>query len=322
MLLLVVGGSTAFAAGERLAARDVLDRVGSAVVGIRCRLGTLQQFSGTGIVIDPTGLVLTSTAVVPRGAREIRVFFLGGRVERARLLTAAPEVETSLLRIAASSPLAPLDTRRLAWLPLGDDRRLRLGDPVYSVGNAFGSLESDDQVTLASGLVSGRYPLAEPRPRASYRGPVIETSAALNTGMSGGPLLDARGEVVGLLSPNFSRSRWLGTAVPIHRVKPVVGRFRGWFDDRREGGRSWAGLELHVVGGREIRVLSVEAGGPAERAGLRRRDRLVAFDGREIESLDVFGALFRGKRPGERITLRIDRDGTVREVVVVLGGRY
>ena len=175
---------------------------------------------------------------------------------------------------------------------------------------------------LAAGLVSGLYELTERRPQATYIGPTIETSAAVNDGMDGGPLLNRRGEVIGLLSLNYSRNRWMGTAVPINKLKPIIARHRGWLDDRLQSYPVYAGLELAEVGRREIQVLRVRRGSPAASAGLRAGDVVSGHGGDELSSLDELRRHFAGAQPGDELELAIRRDGKPLQVTIVLWGRF
>lgn len=300
---------------------DLYAKTAPAVVGVTCRRGR-ESYYGTGVFIDPTGLVLTSVTVVPDGARDIRVYLEGGRVGKAELLTAVVEKELSLLRLGNLSRLLRSGETGLPHLKLGDSTDVRAGEQAYTLGNAFQSIQDDDRVVLAAGLVSGVYELTKKRSEATYVGPTIETSAALNNGMDGGPLLNRRGEIIGLLSLNFSPIRWLGTTVPVNELKPIVARYRGWLDDRQQRFPVYAGLEIEVVGGRDIRVLRVRRGSPAARAGVRAGDTVIAVNGRNLTSLEILRRHFAGARPGDELELNVQRNGETLDFVVSFWGRF
>jgi S1-C subfamily serine protease len=294
--------------------------VAPAVVGLTCRREG--DYYGTGVLIDPAGLVMTSVTVVPQGARDIRVYLRGGRVATAELLKAVADRELSLLRIENMDRLLAEGEAALPHLKLGDSARVRIGEPSYALGNAFLSIQQDDRVTLAAGLVSGLYDLKEKRSQATYVGPAIETTAALNNGMDGGPLLNGAGEIIGLLSLNYSRSRWLGTAVPVNKLKPIIAGYRGWLDDRLESYPVYAGLEIEQVGGRDIRILRVRAGSPAAAAGLRPGDVLKGCGGARLSSVAGLRRQLERARPGDELELELERDGTSQRVTIVLWGRF
>ena len=176
--LLPVPGSSAAAdhTEEYPSAADVYARVAPAIVGLSCRLGTRGRYFGTGVLIDPSGLILTSVTVVPPGARSIRVYLRGGREAAARLLLTDEARELALVEIHDVKRIAR--KKPLPHLKLGDSREVRLGDPVYTLGNSFQSIENDDQVSVASGIVSGFFRLKEKLSESTYVGNAVETTAA------------------------------------------------------------------------------------------------------------------------------------------------
>ena len=296
------------------------DRLSEAVVGITCRNGRVEYF-GTGTVIDPAGLVLTSVTVVPEGASRIRVYLRGGRVVSGRVIAWQGDREFALVKIDGSRLGRAGDEKpRIPYVTMGSSARARLGESVYVLGNAFQCIISDDRVAMSGGIVSGLYSLRKTRSESSYLGPIIETNAAVNNGMDGGPLVDATGRLLGVISLNYSRNRWLGTAVPIDRLKPLVSRHRGWFTD--QGARAYAGLELEEVAGSEIRVLGVAANGPAAQAGLRVGCRIVKVNGEAASSLKAFVQFFASQRPSQRLVLEIVSDGQPSTVEITLWARF
>jgi S1-C subfamily serine protease len=310
-----------------LSAEALYNVVSPAVVAITCHRfaslgGRREVYFGTGAIIDPSGLILTSVTVLPEGAREIRAYLRGGRVARAELLLHMPELEVSVARLAGLDQLVAAGGGAVPYLELGDSDAVEVGDAAFSLGNAFHSIERDDQVTIAAGVVSGRFGLREKRSESTYLGPAIETSAALNNGMDGGPLVNARGEIIGLLSLNYSLQRWLGTAVPVNALKTALGRHRGWFDDRRQGHAAFVGCELFDHLGAAARVARVRPGSPAEAAGLRPRDLVTSFRGADVRGAADFDGLFQGSRPGERVKFEVERDGKTVVLECELGRRF
>ena len=307
----------------------VYERVAPAVVGITARRGRGEPFIGTGTIIDPSGLVLTTVTVVPKDAWQIRVFLRGGKVLPGRLVLVKEEKELALIRIGLAGAKA-----EFPYIQLGDSLEVSIGDAAFTFGNAFESIESDDQITLGEGLVSGIYDLTQGDllSESKYVGPVFETSAPLNDGMDGGPLIARDGSVIGLLILGYSKSRWLGTAIPVGELKPLLGTERGWFNDRDEEFTAYAGLELEEVGGKEVRILRVHLDGPAFRAGLKPGEKIVGMGGEALESLEAFRAAFGKSAPGAGLELEVEAGpagreaaaggGARRRVPVVLGGRF
>lgn len=301
-------------------ASALYERTAPAVVGITCRSGPSNFYFGTGTIIDPRGLVLSSVTVVPKDARQIQVYLHGGRVLAARSLAIEPEKELALLSLEGKAPGGGFPCVRL-----GDSRRVELGDPAFSLGNAFQSIEYDDQVSLGEGIVSGYFRLKEKQSQSTYIGLALETSAPINSGMDGGPLLDKSGDMIGLLSLNYSRSRWLGTAVPIHVLKPLLNPYRGWFNDRDEEFAAYAGLELEERGeaaSREVRILRVYDPGPAFQAGLTAGEVVVAIGDKPLESMAAFRATFGAAKAGEKLRLGTRHEGKTRQSEIILWGKF
>lgn len=278
------------------------ERAAPAVVALTCEVRGVGVFFGTGTIIDPSGLVVTSTTVVPSGAQNLRVFVLGGAIHPGKPLAVDERTELSLVRIEAPPGSPPFPS-----VPLGDSDDIQVGETAITLGNAFQSIQDDDQVTLGAGVVSGLYSLAETHDQSSYRGKVIETTAHLNDGMDGGPLLDGAGSLIGVLCLNYSRSRWLGTAVPINELKPLIARQRGWLSDKLEEFPAYAGLELEQPDAGGLKVLKVYSDGPALAAGIRPGDRVISIAGEEMRSIEDLRGMLHKSRTGETLEVAILR---------------
>ncbi|MFW5699163.1 MAG: S1C family serine protease [Planctomycetota bacterium] len=179
---------------------------------------------GAGFIIAADAQTLTGLTLaeaVPSDADAFTVVLPGGRRLQARVERRGERSTALLFTVQRDGTTAPRP------LELADSEQLRIGDHVWTAGNPFGALETDGRAALSRGIVSGRYaiPPSEPPMRgrlgrvlSHYRGPVIETDAAINDGNQGGPLLDAAGRVVGIVSLGVVRQRRVGTVVPIARV--------------------------------------------------------------------------------------------------------
>lgn len=304
---------------ERALGRDgipeVYERVAPAIVGITCA-GPSGGYFGTGTIVDPGGLAVTSTTVVPRDAREIRVYLRGARVLPARLVLADDADELALVAIQG----APGE--RFPSLELGDSGALRVGDVALTFGNAFRSIETDDQVSLGVGIVSGFSVLEETFSQSKYNGPAIEITAPLNSGADGGPLIDVEGRFVGILCLNYSRSRWLGTAVPLSRFRHLLQKHLSVFDERWESFGVYAGFGLELGADGAILVREVSAGGPAAQAGLAEGDAIREIGGRAANSLDDVRAVLGGARPGALLRLKVRRRESSLELEIRPWGRF
>ena len=336
-LALFALGAAPAPAEQAVPAQDLPSRVFSeaspSVVGIRVwtRDGGGRREPnafGTGTIIHPLGLVLTSITVVPGEPRAIEVRLPGGRTVSAEKVAAVPEKEIVVLRLERGK-----DSGQYPSVRLGSSGRVRVGELAFALGNSYHSIEEDEQISFTAGAISGWYTLTETRNESRYKGPALETTAAVTDGMDGGPLLDSRCRLLGLLSLNYSRSRWLGIAVPIDILKPLIAEAVGWFGPGVESLPVHAGLELLPASiaaglpagtdaGRRAEVTWVEEGGPAARAGLVPGDRILSWNGEALAGPREFSGRFAGLSPGARIRLEVERDGARREVELVPWGRF
>lgn len=286
--------------------------------------------AGSGFLIDKVGHILTNYHVV-QGAQTIQVTFGDHSTYKARFIGADPVNDIALIQIDAKS-------RKLAPLPLGDSRKLQVGQRVLAIGNPFGF-----QSTLTTGVVSALGRTVQTGDN-TFIDDAIQTDAAINRGNSGGPLLDSRGEVIGINSAIYSPSgtaAGIGFAIPIATARRVAedliehGRvLRATLG--AEGRTLWPDLAqaLGLQVERGVLVESVSPGGPASNAGIHGGNRVVlaglrelriggdviiGVNGQRVNSQSDLNLLLNRARPGEAVTLTILRDGRRRDVRVVLG---
>lgn len=267
---------------------------------------------GTGFLISADGYVLTNHHVVD-GADEVTVRLSDRREYKAKVVGSDQQSDVALLKIAATG---------LPSLRIGDSRQLRPGQWVVAIGSPFGL---DHSVT--AGIVSavGR---SNPYANQQYV-PFIQTDVAINRGNSGGPLLDTRGQVVGINSQIFSNSGgYMGVsfAIPIDVAMNAVDQLKS----KGRVSRGLLGIGLEGIDADQARALGlpdtrgalvreVQPGSGASRAGLQRLDVIRAFNGTPIEDASSLPPLVGALPPGSRTTLTIMRDGRQRDVTVVLG---
>ena len=264
------------------------------------------QSLGSGFVVDEEGTILTNEHVVA-GADAIEVTFADGRTVEAELLGSDASTDVAVLDVDV-----PAD--ELAPLPLGSSSAVRVGEPVVAIGSPFGL-----QGSVTAGIVSavGRVVRA---PNGFSIAGAIQTDAPVNSGSSGGPLLTMTGEVVGInaqIESPTGGNVGVGFAVPIDLARRVL--------DAVLAGETVAHPYLGTrvadadSGGAEL--TSVEAGGPADDAGLEDGDVVVAVDGAAIRSSDDLVAAVAARSPGDEVVLTVERDGDTRDVEVTLGRR-
>ncbi len=194
---------SAVIAADPPATRAVADHVLAATVGISTKTSDGGGFSGTGSVVTPTGHILTSTSVVPSNATDIKVMFPGFVSRDATLVASDDKLAVSLIKV---------DAKDLACLPIAREMP-PIGSLSYSASDVDRVLLTNGRASFSRGIVSGGYDVAK-QGESTYSGPVIETTAAVNPGSDGGPLIDATGRLCGVISLGVSPLRWQGVAVP------------------------------------------------------------------------------------------------------------
>ncbi len=257
---------------------------------------------GSGVILTPDGYVLTNSHVV-RGADRLEVRLVDGREFTARVVGEDPHTDLAVLQLPASG---------LPAATLGDSSKLRVGQLVVAIGNPLGFA-----ATVTAGVVS-----ALGRTLRSETGRLIEnviqTDAALNPGNSGGPLVNGRGEVVGINTAVIAGSQGLCFAIPVNTVKWVAaqliqyGRVRraylGIAASTAPVDRSLA-LRHRLSMPTAVRVVEVQPDSAAERAGLRGGDLIVELEGRSVRNLDDLQAVLGQHPPGVPLTVHVIRNG-------------
>jgi serine protease Do len=262
---------------------------------------------GSGFVLSADGFVMTNAHVV-EGADEVFVTLTDKREFKARVVGADKRSDVALVKIDATG---------LTSVRIGDVNRLKVGEWVMAIGSPFG-LEN----TVTAGIVS-----AKARDTGDLV-PLIQTDVAINPGNSGGPLINLRGEVVGINSQIYSRSggfMGISFAIPIDEASRVAEQLRA--NGRVIRGR--IGVQIEQVS-KEVAesiglgkpfgamVGSVEAGGPAEKAGIEPGDIITKFEGRTIEKMGDLPRIVGAIKPGQKATVQVFRRGSYRDLSVTV----
>jgi len=257
--------------------------------------------SGSGFLFTPDGFILTNSHVV-HGATEMEATFLDGQTHHARLIGEDPDSDLAVLRVDDALDLSPAE--------LGSSQALQVGQLVAAIGSPLGF-----QATVTAGVVS-----ALGRSLRSQSGRlidnIIQTDAALNPGNSGGPLVNSRGQVVGVNTATILAAQGLCFSIAIDTAKRVAGQIMQFGKVRRGyigiGGQNIdiprqivRHFNLSVEKG--VLVVTVEEGGPAQRAGLAERDVLVGFEGQPVESMDDLHRYLSAGEPGKIYSLSVIR---------------
>ena len=276
------------------------EKVGPAVVNIEVRgkRGGSEVASGTGsgFVFTPDGFILTNSHVV-NGAAEVSVLLHDGRRAVAQIIGNDPDSDLAVVRIEA---------RELTQADLGESRALRVGQIAIAVGSPYGF-----QHTVTAGVIS-----AVGRSLRSVTGRlidnVIQTDAALNPGNSGGPLVDSRGRVIGVNTATILPAQGLCFAIAIDSAKFVAARLMRFGKiERGYIGIAGANTALprrlarfhRVASDSCVQVAAVESGSPAEKAGLKRNDLIIACGAMLIRGIDDLQRMLADEPVGESITI-------------------
>jgi len=312
--------------GQQAAAEGPLDAYSRVVVSVAARLtpsvaslrvsrrvrgGRRLDGAGSGVVITSDGFVLTSAHVVSGGDSRGRATFTDGRDLDFSVVGADPLSDLAVLRLAADD-LSPAE--------LGDAERLQVGELVVAIGNPHGFGGS-----VTAGVISALGRSLPTRAGSTMRivDNVIQTDAALNPGNSGGALADARGQVVGVNTAVAGIG--LGLAVPINAATRriigglmSVGRFRRAYLRLGGGERPLPPRLSRQLGQRGcVEVVQVVDESPAEKAGLRLGDLIVAVDGRKVASMNDLQGLMVGELIGTPVAFTVARDSSVVEITVI-----
>jgi len=274
-----------------------------------------QQSLGSGFIVDKTGYILTNRHVV-EGADEITVS-IARKDFKAKLVGRDARTDVALLKI--DPPSEPLTV-----LNLGDSDQTEPGEWVMAIGNPFGL--GGNSVTV--GVVS--YKGRNMQLQSGTGVDMIQTDASINPGNSGGPLLNTRGEVIGIntliVTHGLPQSAGVGFAVPINVAKEILPQLR----DRGKVVRGWLGVQIvpltedlartyRRANAKGAVITDVTDGSPAEKAGLKQDDVVIGVDGRNVNDNNDLSRYIASKAPGETVRLQVVRNGEERTTSVTLG---
>lgn len=279
------------------------------------------QAVGSGFVISPDGYIVTNEHVAHNAAK-ITVAFMDGATLEAQLVGRDEATDLALLKVDTSSTLQ--------YLSFAEADHPIPGEWAIALGNPFGLFEAAEP-TVTVGVISGVGRDFQPQENRVYRD-MIQTDAAINQGNSGGPLLNALGEVIGVNTFIYTASRsggsiGLGFAVPANKARQIVDELRDTGQVDRSYYTGLRGLDVNdriarALGLSEARgfiVRDVDPNSPAEQAGFRPYDVILSFEGEDIDGqLDLAGRLF-DFRPGDTVRIQVLRDAQMINLSMQLG---
>jgi serine protease Do len=269
------------------------------------------QSLGSGLIVDEGGYILTNNHVV-ENADDVRVTLYDETSYKAKVVGKDPRTDIALLKIEPK--------KKLHALPLGNSDNLMVGDWVIAIGNPFGLGH-----TLTVGVVSAK---GRNFGRSDQYEDFIQIDAPINPGNSGGPLLNIYGEVVGINAMIVTRgSDWAGVgfAIPINLAKDILPQLK----EKGEVIRGWLGVYIPSSKAEDMLsslgasygapIIDVEKGSPADKAGLKRYDVILEFDGKKIEKPSDLPWIVGMTRPGKEVSVKILRDKKEKTITLKLG---
>ena len=272
--------------------------------------------SGSGFIIDAGGFVLTNNHVVS-DAEVITVTLNDKRSFKAKVVGTDPESDIAVIRIEGD---------HLPFLKLGDSDRIRVGDWAIAIGNPLGMLRGSVTVGVIS--AQGRANLNIFGSQDLQFQDFIQTDASINFGNSGGPLCNIRGEVIGINTAINPSGQGIGFAIPINLARHVADQLMAHGTVQR----AWLGVSLDdltpelaeglgIAGQEGVLISQVTSGYPAEKAGLKRNDVIVEYEGEKVTDRTKFRLRVADTAPGKRASIVVLRDGKRVPITVTLGER-
>src|SRR5512147_1684679 len=270
-----------------------------------------ERGQGSGVIVEANGLIITNNHVVNK-ADEIRVFLSDKREFKGKLIGTDAKTDIAIVKIEATG---------LPTVPWADSDQLEVGEYVLAVGSPFGLTQ-----TVTMGIVSavGRASMGI----AEYED-FIQTDAAINPGNSGGALVNVRGELVGINTAIFSTSggyQGVGFAIPSNMVKSIMDSLvskgkviRGWLGVSIQSITPELAKQFNLKGEKGVLVSDVSENGPAEKAGLKRGDIIVEYDGKRTDEPNQFRNMVANTSPGEEHSLKVLRNDEVITLKVTIG---
>jgi serine protease Do len=267
-----------------------------------------RQSLGSGFIIESDGYILTNHHVV-KDADEIRVIFRDESETQARVVGKDPKTDIALIKVDVGKPLPTVK--------LGDSDKLKEGEWVLAIGNPFGL-----KYTLTAGIVSAKGREIGAGPYDDF----IQTDASINPGNSGGPLLNMKGEVVGINTAIVAGGAGIGFAIPINLVRDVLPQIRS----KGYVSRGWLGVMIQKITPELAKSLGLDKpvgalvseitqGGPAEGSGLERGDVIVEFQGQKVERFNDLPRMVAAVPPGTTVELKVLRKGKEKTIKTKLG---
>lgn len=259
----------------------------SAVVGLAVENRYANKFTqklgnnwsvGTGFIVDSSGYVITNYHVINGKKEDIYVTLYGGDTIKGRTVWANADLDVAVIKIEVAG---------LPTVTMGDSKKLKIGEPVTAIGNPLGF---EFQRTVTGGIVSGLNRSISIN--GAYMEDLIQTDASINPGNSGGPLVNRKGEVIGINTVKVESAEGIGFAIPVNQLKPIIQKIKttGEFKEPYFGIVGYdremiSNIDSNIRLKRGIFVYAVEKNSPAEKAGIKENDIILSIDDKETNTL-------------------------------------
>lgn len=274
-----------------------------------------QISAGTGFFVTGEGIIVTNKHVVEDAGAEYSVIMNDGKKFAAKVLARDPIKDIAVIKVE------PAPGRSFSFISLGDSGNLKVGQTVVAIGNALGEFQNTVSVGVISGLsrtITASGGFSGPEVLAQ----VIQTDAAINPGNSGGPLLDLSGRAIGINSAIAQGAQNIGFAIPISAAKKAIEDVKSYGKIRYAYlGVRYVAVNPAVEESKKLPVdygalvtasggeVAVEPNSPAKKAGIQQGDIILEFDGKRIDQNNSLADLIAAKKIGDKISLKILRDG-------------
>ena len=332
------GNVTINVSGDYTLAEAIADKVMPSVVSVTCTYETSYSYMwgwdnrqytqdatavGTGFIVDPNGYIVTNSHVVHDGDyKTINISLYDGSTMEGELLWAEPTLDLAVVKI---------DKTGLRAAELGDSDQVRIGSYAAAIGNPLGLTF---ERSMSQGIISGLDRTITVSSSSSLSGTTMEglfqTDAAINSGNSGGPLLNSKGQVIGIASAKATDGDGMGFAIPINVVKPIIAQIieNGYFERvylgitaigiEQQTSVSPEALEEYYGSSTGIYIASVSKGGGADRAGMQDGDVILTVDGTKVGTMNKMYSILVSYNSGDVVHVTYLRNGQQYEADVVL----
>ncbi len=312
---------------EELTVKAV-DKIMPSVVSVVVAKDGSKISSGTGFIVSPLGMVATSKHVVAAKDADYSVILNNGDKIPAEVLARDDMQDIAILQIKQNAG----EKMTFSYVSLGNSDNIKIGQKVIAIGNALGELQN----TVSIGIISGldREIIASGAGGEEHLFEVIQTDAPINFGNSGGPLLNLKGDIIGLNAAKASGAENIGFALPINAVKKIISDINEFGEIKyaflgaryltidaeiaKEKGLN-ADYGVLLVSDKENNIDAVLKDSPADKAGLKDGDIILKFNGEKINGKKTLSLFISKARFGDKITLRVKRENEESDVQVTLG---